>query len=37
MGLDIWFNRSEAIAAGREVCTVRNGGDHDYTIEWAEF
>ena len=30
MGLDISFNRSEALAAGMEVRTVRNGDDYDY-------
>lgn len=32
MGLDIRFNRSEALAAGMEVRTVRNGDDHDIQI-----
>ena len=32
MGLDISFNRSEAIAAGMEVRTVRNGDDRDIQI-----
>ena len=30
MGLDISFNRSEAVAAGMEFKTVRNGDDYDY-------
>lgn len=32
MGLDISFDRSEAVAAGMEFKTVRNGDDHDYQI-----
>ena len=32
MGLDILFNRSEAVAAGMEFKTIPNGDDHDYQI-----
>ena len=32
MGLDISFDRSEAVAAGMEFRTVRNGDDYDYHL-----